>query len=120
MSERKSSMEELSRRIDELLNILSMISRDLAEVSKTLREITPPAPVSPARMQRIEEIRAAFPKDLEEMLTFEETEMYIVIRPRQYLGSENFAKIASIVRDVGGEYISAGKESHFRVPREMG
>ena len=31
--------------------------------------------------------------------------------------AENFAKIASIVRGAGGEYISAGKESHFRIPK---
>jgi len=42
----------------------------------------------------------------------------VIIKPRQFLGSENFAKIASTVRGIGGEYISAGKESHFRVPRK--
>jgi len=53
------------------------------------------------------------------MLHFEEEAEYIIIKPRRFLGSENFAKIASIVRGAGGEYISAGKESHFRVSREM-
>jgi len=61
-----------------------------------------------------------FPENLEGMLTFEEVKDFIVIKPRQFLGSENFAKIAAIVRDAGGEYISAGKESHFRIPREQG
>jgi hypothetical protein len=54
---------------------------------------------------------------LENLLNFEEKEDYIIIRPRQFLGSENFAKIASAVRGMGGEYISAGKASHFRVPK---
>jgi len=62
-------------------------------------------------------VRSLFPKDIEDQLTFEESDKYIIIKPRQYLGSENFAKIASIVRSGGGEYISAGKESHFRVPK---
>ena len=57
---------------------------------------------------------------MENMLFFEEADKYVIIKPRQYLGSENFAKIASIVRSEGGEYISAGKESHFRVPKEAG
>jgi len=65
----------------------------------------------------LEKIRQLFPKDLEEVLMFEAKGEYIVITPRQYLGSENFAKIASIVRDAGGEYISAGKESHFRIQK---
>jgi hypothetical protein len=59
-----------------------------------------------------------FPDDLESLLSFEEKEEYIVIKPRQFLGSDNFSKIASIVRGVGGEYVSAGKASHFRVPKK--
>jgi len=120
MSEKKPSIDELSRRLNELLNVLNMISRDLTEISKALREVSPPvsAPSLPTKAGKIEEIKAAFPKDLEEMLNFEETETYIIIKPRQYLGSENFAKIASIIRELGGEYVSAGKESHFRVPKE--
>ena len=67
---------------------------------------------------KIDQVKLKFPKDLEDMLLFEEKEEYIVIRPRQYLGSDNFAKIAAIVRDQDGEYVSAGKESHFRVQRK--
>jgi hypothetical protein len=52
------------------------------------------------------------------MVNFEETETYIIIKPRQYLGSENFARIASIIRGIGGEYVSAGRDSHFRIPND--
>ena len=51
-------------------------------------------------------------------LSFDEKDDYIIIKPKQFLGSENFAKIASAVRGMGGEYISAGKDSHFRVPKK--
>ncbi len=119
MSERKPTTEEVLKRIDQLLNVLNIISRDLAEISKSLKT-TSPAEVTPTEQLRAsDDVRMLFPKELEDMLTFEETGEYIVIKPRRYLGSDNFAKIASIVRDSGGEYISAGKESHFRVPREM-
>ncbi|NIP67264.1 hypothetical protein GWN63_04395 [Candidatus Bathyarchaeota archaeon] len=120
MSENKLGIEELLERIDEVLNVLKMVSRDLADISRELRSTaTPEGPPPPAaEIGTIEDVRALFPKDLEEMLTFEESGDYIVVRPRQYLGSENFAKIAAVVRDAGGEYISAGKESHFRIPRE--
>lgn len=123
MSEEKPSIEELSRRIDKLLNVLNIISRDLAEISKSLKEAGAPtaAPTVPAAptegMRSIEDVKGAFSSDLEEMLTFEETGDYIVIKPRRFLGSDNFAKIASIVRSLGGEYISAGKSSHFKVPK---
>jgi len=118
MSEKKLSEEELLRRIDELLSVLNMISRDLTDITKQLREVGAPT-VAPAEKARtVENVQMLFPKDLEEMLTFEETGDYIVIKPRQYLGPENFAKIASIAREAGGEYISAGKKSHFRVPKK--
>lgn len=119
MGEKKPTKEELLHRIDQLLNVLNMVSADLAELSKALKAAVAPAAVPTERMRTIEDTRTLFPKDLEEMLTFEETQKYILIRPRQYLGSENFAKIAVVVRGAGGEYISAGKESHFRIPKEM-
>jgi len=118
LSEKKLSQEELLQRIDELLSVLNMISRDLTDITKALREAAAPAPTAaPTEARTIESVQAWFPKNLEEMLTFEDVGDYIRIKPRQYLGSENFAKIASIIRDNGGEYISAGKESHFRVPK---
>lgn len=124
MTQEKLSVEELSQRIDQLLNVLNIISRDLAEISKSLKAVaapavTPPAAMPTGKMRTIEDIRVLFPSELEEMLTFEESGNYIVIKPLRFLGSENFAKIASIVRDAGGEYISAGKQSHFKVPRGM-
>ncbi len=124
MSEEKKSVEELSRRIDQLLNVLNMISRDLTDISKSLKAVGAPtvAPAIPAApkegMRSVEGVRGSFSSDLEEMLIFEEAEDYIVIKTRRFLGSDNFAKIASIVRSLGGEYISAGKDSHFKVPRE--
>jgi hypothetical protein len=71
----------------------------------------------PKKAMTVEDARTLFPSDLEAMLSFEEKEGSIIIKPRQFLGSDNFAKIASIVRSAGGEYISAGKESHFRIPK---
>ncbi len=127
MSEEKPSREQVLQRINELLDVLKTVSRDLADIAKSLKEaevpVVAPAPPHPppseVNKRSTDDVRTIFPKDLEDMLLFEEKEEYIVIKPRQYLGSENFAKIASIVRDQGGEYISAGKESHFRIPREM-
>jgi hypothetical protein len=133
MSERKPSIEELAQRIDQMLTILKDISEDLADISKNLKGVVAPAPISvpstsaqapsmvpppSGRTRSLADIKAIFPKELENMLFFEDTGTHIMIKPRQYLGSENFAKIASLVRTAGGEYISAGKESHFKVPKE--
>jgi len=132
MSEEKN-LERLVQRIDELLMVLNQVAEDLRQVSISLKAIAvsqlpqpltapqTPAPVmqkAPETTQSIEDIKMMFPEDLESLLSFEEKEDYIMIKPRQFLGSENFAKIASAVRGIGGEYISAGKASHFRVPRK--
>jgi hypothetical protein len=132
MSEEKN-VERLVQRIDELLMVLNQVAEDLRQVSISLKSIaisqlpqplaTPPTPApamprAPERMQGIEDIKMMFPEDLENLLSFEEKEDFIIIKPRQFLGSENFAKIASVVRGIGGEYISAGKASHFRVPKK--
>jgi hypothetical protein len=123
MGEEKVSNEELARKIDELLSVLKVISGDLTEVSKSLKAIGKPAAppavsAPPAQKKRsIKDVKQAFSSELEGMLTFEEKENFIIVRPRRFLGSDNFAKIASIIRNLGGEYISAGKKSHFEVPK---
>jgi hypothetical protein len=127
MSAEKEKMERLAERVDELLVVLNKISEDLRTVAASMKsmagsQITQPTPQTPATVSHenktIEDIRIAFPEDLESLLSFEEKSDYIMVKPRQFLGSENFAKIASAVRGMGGEYISAGKESHFRVPKK--
>jgi hypothetical protein len=132
MSGDKEKLDKLVERVDELLMVLSKISEDLRSLSASMKsiaisQITHPTPPAPAvavsheaheRKKTVEDIRMAFPEDLENLLSFEEKGEYIIIKPKQFLGSENFAKIASAVRGMGGEYISAGRDSHFRVPNK--
>ncbi|MDH5687563.1 MAG: hypothetical protein OEZ48_06855 [Candidatus Bathyarchaeota archaeon] len=131
MSEEKETVSDLLKRIDELIDIFKILSEDMKEISTDLRnaigavkpEIPPAAPPrtieTPAISRTIDDIQRVFPRDLAGMLFFEESGENIIIKPRQYLGSDNFARIASIIRDeLRGEYISAGRDSHFRVPRK--
>jgi hypothetical protein len=140
MSTDKAKVDNLTKRVDELIVILNGIAEDLRQVSASLKSLSvqqitqpvaapPPlslgqsptvagAPLAAEKSKAIEDLRTMFPEDLESMLNFEEKDDYIIIKPRQYLGSENFSKIASVVRRAGGEYVSAGKASHFRVPRQ--
>jgi hypothetical protein len=73
-----------------------------------------PTPAKPVTNDEISRIKSMFPEDIEAMLTFVDDGTFIKMKPRQYLGSDCFAKVASIVRGIGGEYVSAGKDSHFR------
>jgi hypothetical protein len=139
MSTDKAKVDNLTKRVDELIVILSGIAEDLRQVSTSLKSLSgqqttkpvaapPPlslgqsptvagAPRTSEKSKAIEDLKTMFPEDLENMLNFEEKDDYIIIKPRQYLGSDNFSKIASVVRQAGGEYVSAGKASHFRVPK---
>jgi len=125
MSSEKEKLENLLERLNEILLVLKSISEELRTVSASLKsmavsQITHPvgqaqAVVSSEGQKSLEDFRMSFPEDLKNLLSFEDKTDYVMIKPRQFLGSENFAKIASTVRSLGGEYISAGKDSHFRV-----
>ena len=134
MTADKEKLENLLERIDEILLVLKGISDDLRTVSASLKSMavsqithhTGTAPQTVAqpssevsgKPKSLDDVRMSFPEDLENLLIFEEKADYIMVKPKQFLGSENFAKIASAVRGMGGEYISAGRDSHFRVPKE--
>jgi len=130
MSTDKEKLNELVGKVDKILKSLSDISEEMRSVSSSIKslaggQITQPtatqAPTPPeagAKQRSLDEIRMSFPEELEARLSFEEKGDYMIIKPKQFLGSENFAKIASAVRGMGGEYISAGKDSHFRVPKK--
>ena len=130
MSTEKEKLNLLLEKVDVLVVTLNKVSEELRSVSASMKslavgQITQPptaqvqAPREVSSKQRsLDDIRMSFPEELESRLSFEETGDYIIIKPKQFLGSENFAKIASAVRGMGGEYISAGKDSHFRVPKK--
>ncbi|HLN89057.1 MAG TPA: hypothetical protein VK253_03230 [Candidatus Binatia bacterium] len=138
MSTDRDKLNQLLEKVDEINVSLNKISEELRSVSASLKSLAvgqitqPPAhtvapqpssptPVAPreyGKQREVDDIRMSFPEELEARLGFEEKGEYIIIKPKQFLGSENFAKIASAVRGMGGEYISAGKDSHFRVPKK--
>jgi hypothetical protein len=131
MGPKEEKLEKLVERIDELLVVLNRISEDLRTVSSAVKSMTTSQVKQPSpkasltvsheiheKKKSIDDVRMVFPEDLESLLSFEEKSDYIMVKPRLFLGSENFAKIASAVRGMGGEYISAGKDSHFRVPKK--
>ena len=126
MGKEKVNLEELAKKVDELLSLLKVISGDLTEVSISLKAATgitaaPVISAAPSTKPRdINDVKQAFSSELADVLLFGENEKFIIVKPRRFLGSDNFAKIASIVRDLGGEYVSAGRNSHFNVPKVVG
>ena len=109
MSTDKEKLNELVGKVDEILTMLNKISLDLRSVSASMKSIAvgqitqpptataapTPAPASSPKLRSLDDIRMSFPEELESRLSFEEKGDYIIIKPKQFLGSENFAKIAS-------------------------
>lgn len=62
-------------------------------------------------------VKDLFPENLAKLLSFTDEGEFTIVRPIKFLGAENFAKVAGIVRNNSGEYISAGKESRFKLPK---
>lgn len=137
MSFERERLNQLLQKVDTITSDLSKISEELRSVSASLKSLAagqttqtssqvntsvpPPilaTPLDTSKQRSLDDIKMSFPEELESRLDFQEKGDYIVIKPKMFLGSENFAKIASAVRGMGGEYISAGKESHFRVPKK--
>jgi len=79
-----------------------------------VKPISQQTPVNPHKTL-LSEVKDAFPTELQEKLNFEQHAQTVIIKPVKFLGSDNFAKALKIVLDIGGEYVSAGRDSHFRV-----
>ena len=128
MTSEKEKLEKLANRVDEILTVLNSISEEVQGLSKSIKivlgvNVSRTSPLTPKiapveSNKSVNNIKKNFPKDLEKLLDFKEEVQYVIIKPKQFLGSENFAKIASITRELGGEYISAGRDSHFRVSKK--
>lgn len=64
------------------------------------------------------DVEEKFPADLHDMLNFQVEGEYVTMRPKAYLASDVFRRIAAIVQnELNGHYISQGANSHFRVKK---
>jgi len=141
VSSDQEKLDQLLVKVEEINQKLNRLSDELHTVSASVKSLAvgqitqsnpkpaspTPAPAAPRpatppaetnRTRSLDDIRMSFPEELEARLDFTEKGDYIIIKPKQFLGSDNFAKIASAIRGMGGEYISQGKDSHFRVPKK--
>ena len=132
--ETQEKLDKLIERAEELLAVLKLVSEDLKQLSDSLKpyvqqaapsatapqatQPAPPAAQPAAQALTVESVQQSFPEDLQNLLNFQEQDEFIVIKPKGFLGSENFARTAEIVKKLGGDYISAKKDSHFRLSKQ--
>lgn len=106
LSRLETQYQELADIIEQLAKDLELASVNLHHGLKGQRAETQPQQTT---------IDKLLPPELTELLTVTTQGEYVTLKPRQFLGSEAFAKIASAVKAAGGEYVSAGRDSHFRI-----
>jgi hypothetical protein len=111
------ALNNVFRVIDGVDKKLETLQKEVSELKVQMRASEKPVnPKGPAlATNAVEAAKLLFPEDTEKMLIFEDKGDYVMIKPKQFLGSDNFGKIAQTVRSAGGEYISAGRDSQFRV-----
>lgn len=133
----KSIFEYLERIIDAVTAKDAQLAHHLDRIATALEKIERSQPVTPViapttgtssskseievpqeSTSFIDDVKTAFSLDLQELLKFEDKGDWIRVAPRRFLGSDNFAKIASIIRSLGGEYKSEGKDSHFKIVKK--
>ena len=109
-------LEEIKRQSDlleSLLEAIEQLHKDNEEKMRLFRES------QPRRMQvTMEKVVSSIPAKIREKLVFEEDDEEIRVKPQEFLGRDDFRTVASKIQDLGGEYISAGRSSYFRVPRK--
>ena len=102
--------------LEDFMDMLNGLEASVAKMKQQIAKLVGVAEATPsAQSVQLEKLKQSF-GELADYLTFTVKEGKVVLTPRQFLGSENFAKIAKVVREHGGEYISAGKESRFELP----
>jgi hypothetical protein len=76
------------------------------------------APPTAEKSPRIKEILTGLEpvKDLL-IIDTDSSAMFVIVRPSGFLGSEKFASVASAIRQLGGTYVSAGRNSHFTITK---
>jgi len=63
------------------------------------------------------ETLSLFPEELRTLLRVEDAGDRYIIKPTKWLGKERFNVVMAMVRQKNGEYIPAGKDSHFTIPK---
>lgn len=107
--------------LDAILKLQKSPSPNIPDIPLgKLSSQSPATPITPtpADDAKLAKIRVAL-IEFADKLEFDGTASNLVylIRAKQFLGSDNFAKIAGIIRSLGGQYVSQGKQSHFEVSK---
>ena len=119
MSEQKEPKSErgcfiwIAEKLDSIIAGQDAIMRQTEEIKQFIKGLVPPE--EKLTVDQVKQALQAYEKEI----VFSETDMSIIVKPDGYLGKDKFKSISSVLRSLqpATEYVSAGKESHFRVPK---
>jgi len=101
---------------EDLLDILNEFADALEAATVKLRENIKQIQKKPDNPQLLDKLN--LPNELKTLLNAETKENMVILKPKRYLGAENFAKIMEALKPFEGKYVSQGKNSHFQIPLE--
>jgi hypothetical protein len=76
-----------------------------------------PATITPSRIT-VESIKCDLSTYLKDLDISEDDEK-VVVTPKRYLGHKKFVSISSLMEEIGGTYVSAGKRSRFLIEKKQ-
>jgi len=101
---------------EDLLDILNEFADALEAATVKLRENIKQIQKKPDNPQLLDKLN--LPNELKTLLNAETKENMVILKPKRYLGTENFSKIMEALKPYEGKYVSQGKNSHFQIPLE--
>ena len=68
---------------------------------------------------KIVKLKEKLGPELADMLEYDvsSSSNFIVVKPKKFLGTENFKIVCAKVKELGGDYIPAGKDSRWQLPK---
>jgi hypothetical protein len=78
-----------------------------------------PKPQAQSTMEKVAKFKEKVGPEVADMLTFDtdNSANFITIKPKKFLGTENFKVVCAAAKDLGGDYIPAGKDSRWQIPK---
>ena len=78
----------------------------------------PPTPTPMPQKREAENIRVLFPQEVQPQVSIEETtDSFHAKIPYGLLDKRQFASVTRLVESMGGGWISAGKDSYWKIPK---
>lgn len=91
------------------------LSRDMNEA---MPKFAPASTQSPQSVQKKSTFEPTFPEPLDGLVVITDEGEYWKVKFKQFVQTDDFAMVAKIVKEYGGEYYSLGKNSHFKIPKK--